>query len=99
MISTADLDIFDPILQAFQAENPGLSIDYIVTGTRDLENAIRRGSDVYDVAISSAMDLQTKLANGGLVQTYASPIAPGLPDWAVWRDQIFAPISAASLFQ
>ncbi len=90
IISTADLDVFDPILIAFQAENPGLSIDYTVTGTSDLMKAIYVDGAQFDLAISSAMDLQTKLANDGFLSSYASPVAADLPDWAIWRDQVFA---------
>lgn len=90
ILSTADLTAFDPILRAFQDENPGITIDYTITGTSDLMQAIHRDGAVFDLAISSAMDLQTKLANDGFTQSYASPRAEDLPDWAIWRNQIFA---------
>jgi len=90
VISTADLDVFDPILLAFQAENPGVSIDYIVTETADLMQALYTDGASFDLAISSAMDLQTKLANDGFARTYTSPVTEALPDWARWRNQIFA---------
>lgn len=44
----------------------------------------------FDLVISSAMDLQTKLANDGFAQSYFSESSVQLPDWAKWRDQIFA---------
>jgi iron(III) transport system substrate-binding protein len=44
----------------------------------------------YDLAISSAMDLQTKLANDGHVQSYSSEFTKALPPWAKWRNEIFA---------
>ncbi len=87
IISTADLDVFDPILRAYQIENPAVSIDYTVTGTSDLRDAIEGGAE-FDLAISSAMDLQTKLVNDGFAQSYASP-ASLLPDWATWRNRLF----------
>lgn len=89
IISTADLDVFTPIVQAFQRENPGLSVDYTVVGTSDLMQAIYEEGEVFDLAISSAMDLQTKLANDGFAQTYFSPASAKLPEWAIWRDQLF----------
>lgn len=88
IISTADLGIFDPILRAFQATQPNLTIDYTVTGTTDLMQAIQDEGAIFDLAISSAMDLQTKLANDGFAQTYDG--ASGLPTWANWRNQVFA---------
>ena len=90
IISTADLDIFDPILRAFQAQNPGISINYSVVGTTVLMKAIYEEGAVFDLAISSAMDLQTKLANDGFVQSYRSASTAELPRWARWRDQLFA---------
>ncbi|WP_371170230.1 ABC transporter substrate-binding protein [Aliiroseovarius sp. 2305UL8-7] len=90
VISTADLDVFDPILRAFQATRPGVTIDYTVTGTTDLMGALYDEGAVFDLAISSAMDLQTKLANDGFAQEYAPPSTVELPSWANWRDQLFA---------
>lgn len=89
VISTADLDVFDPIIRAFQAANPGIGVDYTVTGTTELMRAIADEGAVFDLAISSAMDLQTKLVNDGYAQAYAAA-ADRLPDWAVWRDRLFA---------
>lgn len=89
IISTADLDVFTPLIEAFQLENPGLTIDYTVVGTSDLMQAIYNEGEVFDLAISSAMDLQTKLANDGFAQSYSSPVAGNLPDWAIWRNQLF----------
>jgi iron(III) transport system substrate-binding protein len=90
IISTADLDVFDPILRAFQEQFPGVSIDYSVAGTTELMKAIYAEDAVFDLAISSAMDLQTKLANDGYVQSYSSAATAALPTWARWRDQLFA---------
>ena len=90
IISTADLDVFDPFILAFQSANPGIAVDYTVTGTSELMKAISQESAVFDVAISSAMDLQTKLANDGFAQIYKSSETSNLPDWATWRDQLFA---------
>lgn len=90
IISTADLEAFEPIIIAFQKTTPGLTVDYTVAGTTDLMTAIYNEGVPFDVAISSAMDLQTKLANDGFAQVYTSPAAEALPPWATWRDQLFA---------
>jgi len=90
VISTADRRAFEPILLGFQAENPGITVDYTITSTTDLMRAIAEEGAQFDLAISSAMDLQTKLANDGFALTYADADTVGLPDWASWRDQIFA---------
>jgi len=90
IISTADRDVFEPILLAFQGENQTVSIDYTIASTTELMKAVHEEGEVFDLVISSAMDLQTKLANDGFAQTYRSPATDALPDWAKWRDQVFA---------
>jgi len=90
VISTADREAFEPIILAFQNQNPGIRVEYTITGTSDLMQAIHTEGAVFDLAISSAMDLQTKLANDGFAQTYASANTGGLPAWAGWRHQLFA---------
>ena len=52
--------------------------------------AISEEGAVFDLAISSAMDLQTKLANDGFAQPYTSAATSALPQWAVWRNLVFA---------
>ncbi|MFY0678998.1 MAG: ABC transporter substrate-binding protein [Thalassovita sp.] len=90
VVSTADLQAFDPILVAFQRANPGVTIDYTVTGTTDLMHALLTEGAVFDIAISSAMDLQTKLVNDGYAQSLDVDNLSDLPNWASWRNQLFA---------
>ena len=90
IISTADRAVFEPILLAFQSENQTVSIDYTIASTTELMKAVHEEGEVFDLVISSAMDLQTKLANDGFAQTYRSAATDALPDWAKWRDQVFA---------
>ncbi len=90
VISTADQAVFEPIILAYQMAHPGVQVDYTITGTTDLMRAIHEEGAVFDLAISSAMDLQTKLANDGLARTYDTAATDGLPAWATWRNQIFA---------
>ncbi|MEJ8560670.1 substrate-binding domain-containing protein [Yoonia sp. GPGPB17] len=89
VISTGDLDVFEPFIQQFQTENPTIGIDYFVTSSATLHTAIKDGA-IFDVAISSAMDLQFQLANDGTAQPYTSPVTEALPVWARWRNQVFA---------
>ncbi|MBT8408064.1 MAG: ABC transporter substrate-binding protein [Alphaproteobacteria bacterium] len=89
IISTADLDAFAPIIEAYQAANPGVTVDYTIASSTELMAALYDERAAFDLAISSAMDLQTKLANDGLAQSYASAATGALPDWAKWRDQVF----------
>ncbi|KAF0677178.1 ABC transporter substrate-binding protein [Profundibacterium mesophilum] len=89
ILSTADLSVFDPYLAAFHRANPAIGIDYSVVSSADLARMIRKGA-AYDLALSSAMDLQFKLANDGHARRYRSEATQALPGWAGWRDLIFA---------
>ncbi|MEM7269584.1 MAG: extracellular solute-binding protein [Pseudomonadota bacterium] len=90
VISTADMQIFRPLIVAFQARNPGVAIEYTVASSTELMKAIYEEGAAFDLAISSAMDLQTKLANDGLARTHLSDATQTLPEWARWRDQVIA---------
>lgn len=89
VISTADLDVFEPFLLRFQAGNPEVGIDYVAASSAELNRAVRGGAP-FDLVLSSAMDLQFTLANDGYAQSYRSAVTDSLPDWARWRDQLFA---------
>jgi iron(III) transport system substrate-binding protein len=90
IISTADLAVFEPIIRAFQQLHPDIDVDYTVASSTELMAAIYDEGQPFDLAISSAMDLQTKLANDGYALTYQSTATNALPDWATWRNQLFA---------
>lgn len=89
ILSTADLAAFEPFILDFQRANPELGIDYTVASSTELERAIRSGA-AFDLALSSAMDLQFRLANDGYARPYRSEATAALPGWARWRDRIFA---------
>ena len=87
IISSTDTDLFAPLIEAFVAENPDVAIEYLVTGTADIDTRFRATPDAFDIAISSAMDLQLKLTNDG----YALPLdSVTQPAWAEWRQSPFA---------
>jgi len=90
IISTADIDAFEPIIRGYQAANPTVAVDYSIASSTELMKAVYDENAQFDLAISSAMDLQTKIANDGLAQTYRSPQTDSLPDWAKWRDLVFS---------
>lgn len=89
IISTTDLDVFAPYIAAFQTARPEIGVDYSVVSSSVLYRAIRDGAQ-FDLAVSSAMDLQFQLANDGFAQRYRSTKTEALPDWARWRGLIFA---------
>ncbi len=87
IISSTDTDLFAPLIDTFVARNPDIAIEYLVTGTADIDLRFRNTPEAFDIAISSAMDLQLKLVNDG----YALPLenVAHLP-WAEWRQSLFA---------
>lgn len=91
--SSIDIDIARPLIRAFQAANPNTEVAYHDLQTVDLYERILRETDTgettADIAISSAMDLQMKLANDGYARPWSSSITADLPQWAVWRDEAF----------
>ncbi len=89
IISTVDMELFVPLIVGFQEQNPTTSIEYSVAASSELFKAIEGGAQ-FDLAISSAMDLQTKLANDGRAQGYRSDMVQNLPDWAHWSNRLFA---------
>lgn len=90
IISTADLEVFEPLILAYQRERPSVSIRYVVASSKELFRAIGEEGAAFDIAISSAMDLQTKLANDGHAAPWRSAATAALPDFARWRDRLFA---------
>ncbi|SDR48296.1 ABC transporter substrate-binding protein [Pseudovibrio sp. Tun.PSC04-5.I4] len=90
IISNSDIDIFSPLVEAFQRKYPSVSVDYTVVSSTELMTALQTEGKAFDIAISSAMDLQVKLANDGFTQPYNSPQEILLPDWARWRNHVFA---------
>lgn len=87
IISSTDTDLFAPLIEAFVARNPDIAIEYLVTGTADLDRRFRKTPDAFDIVVSSAMDLQFKLTNDGYALELASV---SHPVWAEWRQSLFA---------
>jgi len=76
ILSTADVEVFEPIILAFQADNPDVAIQYDVASSAEVMRALYDEGAAYDLALSSAMDLQTKLANDGYAQSYRTCARP-----------------------
>lgn len=87
ILSSTDTAVFAPIIEAFVAETPETGVEYLVTSTAEIDRLFRADPGAYDVVVSSAMDLQLKLANDG----YALRLNDvAHPDWAQWRQSLFA---------
>lgn len=87
VLSSTDTDLFAPLIDAIVQANPGLGIEYLVTNTADIDRRMRDTPDAFDIVISSAMDLQLKLANDGYARAVEDLAMPG---WAQWRRSLFA---------
>ncbi|MNX08572.1 Sensor protein QseC [compost metagenome] len=85
-----DTPVVAPLIQGFQSHRPDVSVVYREMGSRELYEAAIEGrlKDV-DVLMSSASDLQIRLANDGYALSHASPYAAKLPSWAVWRHEVY----------
>ena len=85
-----DTPVIVPLIAGFQQSRPDVTVVYREMGSRELYEATIAGKlrDV-DVLISSAPDLQVRLANDGYALSHASPYARNLPPWAVWRDEVY----------
>ncbi len=87
IISSTDTSLFAPIIESFVTDNPDVAIEYLVTGTADIDRIFRANPDRFDLVISSAMDLQLKIANDGLALELPNVVHPS---WAQWRQSLFA---------
>ncbi|WP_170382426.1 ABC transporter substrate-binding protein [Ruegeria atlantica] len=87
VISSTDTVLFAPLIEGFVAQNPLISIEYLVSSTADINERVRATPDAFDVVVSSAMDLQLKLANDG----FALPLDDiETPSWAQWHQSLFS---------
>ena len=89
IVSTGDIAVFAPMVEAFLAANPRVAIDYVAVSSTQLVAALGEG-EAFDVALSSAMDLQMKIANDGGARVWRSDATARLPRHAVWGDRLFA---------
>jgi iron(III) transport system substrate-binding protein len=81
------------LLAGFHTLRPTIRVDYNELNSTELYdrfvNEAAAGKVRSDVLWSSAMDQQIKLVNDGYAETYASPEAARLPQWAVWNYQAY----------
>jgi len=92
--STTDAKLAQPLIKDFEAAFPGVKVEYTDMNSTEVysrftsENAANAASA--DAVWSSAMDLQLKLAADGLAAPYKSPESAALPEWARWKDTVYA---------
>jgi len=91
--SVTDVDIFQGTIADFQKLFPDISIIYHDLQSLELYERIQEetlnNNVTADIAISSAMDLQMKLANDGFAQRVEISTAQEMPSWSQWRNEVF----------
>ena len=92
--SSLDTTAARPLINAFQSKFPNVSVQYYELQTLDIYDRIiqetNKNTKTADLVISSAMDLQMKLANDGYASQLDISKPLNWPDWASWRDTAFA---------
>lgn len=90
IVGTTDTPLFADFVAGFQAVRPDVSVAYDEQDSLPMyENFLSGAMAPPDLLISSASDLQIKLANDGHAMAYDTPWLGGLPDWAHWRNEVF----------
>ncbi|MEH6633405.1 MAG: ABC transporter substrate-binding protein [Halopseudomonas aestusnigri] len=88
-----DVDIFQGIIHDFQVIFPDITIVYHDLQSLELYERTQKESldngVTADIVISSAMDLQMKLANDGFAQPVEISSAQNMPSWSLWRNEVF----------
>jgi iron(III) transport system substrate-binding protein len=92
--SSLDQPLATPMIEGFQVANPDIAVSYEDMLTGEIYDRIvsetDAGQKTADFAFSSAMDLQVKLANDGYAQRSDLPMSDRWPEWANWRDTVYA---------
>jgi len=91
ILGTTDTPLFRPLVEGFQRLWPDVTVAYEEGETLPiyLEVAEARADPKPDLVMSSATDLQVKLANDGFAQSHEPPNLAALPRWAQWRREVF----------
>ena len=92
--SSLDIDAARPLIKGFQKANRSLTVIYEEMQTLDIYERVLQETDntskTADLIISSAMDLQMKLANDGYARRIPLQHANRWPNWANWRNTAIA---------
>lgn len=92
--STLDAPLAAPLVKAFQAVHPGISVTYEDLLAGDIAARVVAETDsagaTADFVFSSGMDMQVKLANDGYASPVNLPESAAWPRWANWRDMAYA---------
>lgn len=90
--ATTDISEVVPLITEFMTRNPDISVRYSKIVSGELFNRVVKSTEKQnsiDVAWSSAMDLQIKLANDGYVAEYRPADVEQIPAWAQWKSRAY----------
>ena len=100
--SALDTKAAQPLIKDFTALYPDIKVEYNDMNSTEMYNRFiaesASGQAGADVMWSSAMDLQVKLVDEGHAMSYASPEAPKLPQWAVYKNQAYGTTYEPAVF-
>lgn len=90
--TSTDRPFIQSLVDDFEARNPDVAVDITVMMTAGLYATSQSitAEVAGDLIVSSAADLQIKLANDGFARTHVSASTARLPAWANWRDEVFS---------
>lgn len=90
--SSLDESVSLPLIQAYQKQFENVEIHYHDLQSLDIYERVIQESDAgqgtADLVLSSAMDLQVKLANDGYAENLGTQMPPW-PHWAKWRNSAY----------
>ncbi|WP_182086764.1 extracellular solute-binding protein [Aureimonas sp. ME7] len=90
ILGATDTALFSHLVRGFQAKRGDVGVDYVEGETRRIYEDFVKGLDPSpDLVMSSAPDLQVKLANDGFARTVRPAAAGSLPGWAQWRSELY----------
>lgn len=85
-----DTELFEVLVHDFQQIQPQVRILYHEMDSTALYRHTTQGTlPDTDLLISSASDLQVKLANDGYARSHSSSLTNAMPSWARWRNEVF----------
>jgi iron(III) transport system substrate-binding protein len=100
--SALDTKAAQPLIKDFSALYPNIKVEYNDMNSTEMYNRFiaeaASGQGSADVMWSSAMDLQVKLVDDGQALAYASPEAPKIPAWAVYKNQAYGTTYEPAVF-
>ena len=81
------------LIDDFKSLYPAIVVTYVALPAPELDARMRREAGASagpDVVWSGGMDFQMRAVVDGLASSYKSPEASTLPEWAKWKDQVYA---------